>query len=258
MQEQNKPSPLPSSFAINWRHALLLLIVFGSLALMLAMQPIAQDLAYHDFADRRAFFGIPNFFDVISNIPFLLVGSAGLLFCHANRLMSSRPAWIIFFAGVAIVSAGSVYYHLNPGNGTLLWDRLPMTIAFMGLFVALLAEYVNAWLVRYLLLPALLAGFSSVLYWHWFDDLRFYVWIQFIPLLMIPVVMALFPRKYSHQWLLPAALTVYLLAKVAESCDREVFMLSHSLLSGHALKHLLAALSCFAVLIMLKMRKLAD
>ena len=245
-----------SSTAINWRHALLLLIVLGSLALVLAMQSIGQIPDYHDFADRRAFFGVPNFFDVISNIPFLLVGIAGMRFCHANRLLSSRPAWFIFFAGVAIISAGSVYYHLNPNSGTLLWDRLPMTIAFMGLLVALLAEYVNAQLARYLLLPALLAGFSSVLYWHWFYDLRFYVWIQFIPLLMIPVVMVLFPRKYSHQWLLPTALAVYLLAKVAEAYDREVFMFSQGLLSGHTLKHLLAALSCFAVLMMLKMRSL--
>lgn len=257
MQGQNKSSPLSSS-AISWRHVLLLLIVICSLGLVLSMQPIGQDQDYHNFSDQRTFFGIPNFLDVISNIPFLLAGIAGLRFCYGNRLMSSRPAWIIFFAGVAMVSAGSACYHLNPNNETLVWDRLPMTVGFMGLLVALLAEYVNAHLVRYLLLPALLAGLSSVFYWHWFDDLRFYVWIQLIPLLLIPVVMALFPRKYSHQWLLLAALLVYLLAKAAEVYDRAVFVFGQSLLSGHALKHLLAALSCFAVLMMLKKRKLAD
>lgn len=253
MQRLNQQSSY-SSTAINWRHALLLLIVIGSLALVLAMQPIRQVADYHDFADQRPFFGVANFLDVISNIPFLLVGIAGMRFCHANRLLSTRPAWFVFFTGVAIISAGSVYYHFNPHNGTLFWDRLPMTIAFMGLLVALLAEYVNVQLARYLLLPAVLAGFFSVLYWHWSGDLRFYAWIQFFPLLMIPVVMVLFPRKYPYQWLLPAALAVYLLAKVAEVYDSEVFMFSQGLLSGHTLKHLLAALSCFAVLVMLRMR----
>jgi len=134
------------------------------------MQPFGQNPDYHDFADRRAFFGIPNFFDVMSNIPFLLVGMAGMSFCFGNRLVSFRPAWLTFFAGVAIVSVGSGYYHWNPTNETLVWDRLPMTIGFMGLFVAVLAEYVSARLGRFLLVPALLMGLSSVFYWHWFDD----------------------------------------------------------------------------------------
>ena len=101
------------------------------------MQPIAQNQAYHDFADRGQFLGIPNFFAVISNIPFLLVGIAGLRYCRSSLLLSYRLAWVIFFAGVAIISAGSAWYHLNPNNDALVWDRLPMTIAFMGLLAAL-------------------------------------------------------------------------------------------------------------------------
>ena len=95
------------------------------------MQPIAQNQAYHDFADRGQFLGIPNLFAVISNIPFLLVGIAGLRYCRSSLLLSYRLAWVIFFAGVAIISAGSAWYHLNPNNDTLVWDRLPMTIAFI-------------------------------------------------------------------------------------------------------------------------------
>ena len=248
------PSP-NHPFAINWRHALLLVVVFGSLAIMLSMQPIKQDPAYHDFADHGAFLGIPNFFDVISNIPFLLVGIAGLRFCRSSLLMSYRPAWITFFAGVAIISAGSAWYHLNPNNDTLVWDRLPMTIAFMGLLAALLAEYVDVRLGRLLLVPAILTGFSSVIYWHWYDDLRFYVWVQFMPLLIVPTLMVLFRPRYSHQWLLPVALACYMLSKLLETYDREVFVYTQSYFSGHTLKHLLAALGCYVVLMMLKMRK---
>ena len=159
------------------------------------MQPIAQNQAYHDFADRGQFLGIPNFFAVISNIPFLLVGIAGLRYCRSSLLLSYRLAWVIFFAGVAIISAGSAWYHLNPNNDTLVWDRLPMTIAFMGLLAALLAEYVAVRLGRLLLLPAILAGLSSVIYWHGYDDLRFYVWVQFMPLLIVSILMVLYRPK---------------------------------------------------------------
>jgi len=257
MQEPNKQTTL-SSCGIGWRHVLLLFVVIGSLAFMLSMQPIVQDPAYHDFADRRSFFGIPDFFDVMSNIPFLLVGMAGMSFCFGYRSMSFRPAWLTFFAAVAMVSVGSGYYHWNPTSETLAWDRLPMTIGFMGLLVALLAEYVNARLGRFLLVPALLMGLSSVLYWHRFDDLRFYVWIQFVPLLTVPVLMVLFRPRYSRQWLLAVALACYMLAKLAEAYDREVFVFMQSFFSGHSFKHLLAASGCFSVLVMLKTRRRVD
>lgn len=245
-------------FGIGWRHVLLLAIVIGSLAIMLSIQPFGQNPDYHDFGDRRALFGIPNFFDVITNIPFMLVGMAGINFCMGSRSPGFRNAWLTFFAGVTIVSAGSGYYHWNPTNDTLVWDRLPMTVAFMGLFVALLAEYVSAELGRYLLVPAILTGLFSVFYWHWFDDLRFYVWIQFVPLLTIPFLMVLFRPGYSRQWLLLVALACYMLAKILEIYDREVFVFTRSSFSGHSFKHLVAALGCLFILVMLKTRKPVD
>lgn len=245
-------------FRMGWRKVLLLVIVIGSLAIMMSLQPIAQNPDYHDFGDRRAFFGIPNFFDVVTNIPFLLVGLAGINFCLGSRSPSFRMAWITFFAGVAMVSAGSGYYHWSPTNDTLVWDRLPMTVAFMGLFAALLAEYVSAGWGRSLLVPATLTGLFSVFYWHWFDDLRFYVWIQFVPLLTIPFLMMVFRPEYSRQWLLMVAFACYLLAKILEACDREVFAITQSLFSGHSFKHLLAALGCLFILVMIKTRKPAD
>lgn len=255
MQVPIKPGTRLYAWA-SWRHVLLLIIVFGSLALVFTMQPIFQDQAYHDFGDRRAYFGIPNFFDVMSNLPFLFVGLAGMKFCWGHRSKGYLPSWFAFFAGVAMVSAGSGYYHLNPDNETLLWDRLPMTIALMGLFAALIAEYVNARLGRYILLPALLTGLSSVIYWYWSGDLRFYVWVQFFPLLTIPVLMSLFQTGYSHQRLLLVALACYMLAKLLEAYDWETFTLTNGLLSGHSLKHLLAALGCLSLLVMLRIRRL--
>lgn len=238
-----------------WRHIVLLAIAVGSLAFMLSMPPWPQDLSYHNFADQRAFFNVQNFMDVMSNVPFLFVGIAGMRLGFSMTI-GSRPAWFCFFSGVAIVSAGSAYYHWNPTNDALVWDRLPMTIGFMGLFVALVAEFVEMRLVRWLLLPALVAGMVSVLYWHWFDDLRFYAWIQLIPLLTIPAVMLLFKPMYSHQWLLLLALAFYVLAKISEAYDKEVFTFTQNLMSGHSIKHLLAATGCYSVFVMLNARKL--
>ncbi len=244
---------LPSKEA--WRHILLSAFVLGSLAFMLSLDPIIQRATYHGFADQRAILGVPNFLDVSSNLAFLVVGLAGVVFCLAHRALSLRTAWLTFFLGVAMVSAGSAYYHANPNDGTLVWDRLPMTVAFTGLWAAILGEYLSGRLGRVLLLPAVLAGLFSVLYWRWSGDLRFYIWIQSISLLTIPAVMILFRSRYTRQWLLLAALALYGLAKIVEVYDREVFGLTLQLFSGHTLKHLVSALSCLVVLLMLAWRR---
>lgn len=232
----------------------MLMIVFGSLAIVFSLQPFGQNPNYHNFADRREFFGIPNFFDVVSNFAFLFVGIAGLGICFKNYLGSMHNSWIVLFSGIALVSIGSAYYHANPINQTLVWDRLPMTIGFIGLFVAILGEYINekfGWLI----VPALLLGFFSVVYWHWSDDLRLYIWVQIISLLIIPVVMILYRSRFSHQWMLLIALLFYALAKIAELGDRKIFNLTQELISGHTIKHLLAAAGCLALVLMLQQRK---
>jgi hypothetical protein len=247
-----KPSP-QHIFGINWRHALLLVMVFGSLAIMLSMQPIKQNPDYHDFADHGARLGIPNFFDVISNIPFLLVGIAGLRFCRSSLLMSYRPAWITFFAGVAIISAGSAWYHLNPNNDTLVWDRLPMTAAFMSLLAATITERIDLRAGLRLLGPLVLAGASSVGYWRWRGNLWPYAAAQYYSILLVGMILGLFPPRYSRSADLFWVAVLYALAKMAEALDARILAVSR-LISGHTLKHLIAALAVFWVLRMLVKR----
>jgi hypothetical protein len=237
----------------GWREISLVAICVALLALVFSRAPIAQDLAYHNFADRRTFCGVPNMLDVASNIAFLIVGVAGVLFWSA-RQQGLAISWLVLFAGTALVFFGSGYYHWTPGNATLLWDRLPMTIAFMGLFVAFISEHVGARLERYLLVPAIAVGVASAVWWHFTDDLRWYVWVQFTPLVCIPFVLAVFPGRYTHRVYLLYALGLYVLAKFAELWDREIYSLTGNLFSGHTLKHLLAAGGVLAILIMLKRR----
>lgn len=241
-------------FDIYWRHFLLVLIVFGSLAAMLSQGPIGQDQNYHNFADSRALLGIPNFGDVASNLLFFLVGILGVKVCLERPLGRMESAWFVMFAGIALVGIASSYYHWNPNDYTLVWDRMSLTMGFMGLFIAILGEYVSE-KFRHLLIPAVLIGVLSVLYWNWFDDLRFYYWIQLVPLVTLPFVMLLYPARYSRQRLLLGGAIWYGLAKLTELGDKTIFTNLGGVVSGHTLKHLLAGVGCLSIAIMLQKRE---
>ena len=247
-------APLPALRGAWWRYAVLLSIVAGSLVALMAWPPIGQDARYHALADRRTMLGIPNVGDVVSNLAFLAVGVAGVRLCMDRRNFGARAAWTVFFAGVALVAVGSAWYHWSPRNATLVWDRLPMTVAFMGLFVALVAEHLGMQWERWLLGPAVLAGLGTVLYWAYSDDLRPYVWIQAAPLLTIIAMSALFRSDYGGSWYLVGGLLCYIVAKFCELYDRPIFSATGGTISGHTLKHLLAALACFMVYAMLARR----
>jgi MFS family permease len=237
-----------------WRELLLLLIVLASFVGMMLPEPIHQSLAYHNFPDQRSWLGVPNFLNVASNLPFLFVGVVGLFFCLKSRPAEAPWSWAIFFLGVAVVALGSGFYHWSPSNETLVWDRLPMTIGFMGLLVGLLTEHVSKRLEKTLLIPALLLGFASVMYWDYADDLRFYYWVQLIPLLTIPVVLLLFPGRYTHQRYLMFALISYLVAKFFEAYDAEIYTFTRQVVSGHSIKHASAAIGSYFVYLMLRQR----
>src|SRR5258708_13040684 len=57
-------------------------LMIASLVALLPLPPLLQDQAYHQFADQRELFGIPNFWNVVSNLPFVAVGAVGLLRFH--------------------------------------------------------------------------------------------------------------------------------------------------------------------------------
>ncbi len=233
----------------------LILITLISLVYIFSRPVIIQDLAYHNFVDIRELGGIPNFSDVISNIFFFIFGVMGLIATIKNKELITKKSWIVFFTGVILVAPGSAYYHWAPDNHTLVWDRLPMTIGFMALYVALLAEHINLKLEK-LLIPLCLLGFFSVFWWDYSQDLRLYYWVQMAPIISIPVVLLLFPSRYTGKLWFLVVLGLYLAAKIVEHRDPQVYELTHSLMSGHTLKHILAALGIFFLWKMIKTRKL--
>jgi len=236
------------------KHLLLLSTSFCLiiLAILIATDPVPQDLVYHLLIDQRQWFTVPNFANIISNLPFATIGLSGFFLTLKNKETST--SWYLFFIGLFLVALGSSYYHLHPNNQTLIWDRLPMTICFMSLFSALCAENISSRYETVILSVAISLGLSSVIYWHYTNDLRFYALIQFGALLSIPLILSFYKSQYSHSHYLLYGLLFYILAKVFELNDSLIFELTDHLLSGHTIKHLLAAAATYCVYLMLKKR----
>ena len=223
---------------------------------------IAQEQIYHHFADQRTVLGIPNFWNVASNIPFLIVGAMGINgVIRKNRLTllpEILPVYLAFFLGIFLIGIGSGYYHLWPSNETLVFDRLAMAVAFMAFFTIIISEFISDKAGKRLFLPLLLFGLFSVGYWYVTEskgegDLRLYVLVQFLPMLLIPLILLLFSPRFSHIALIWAALVAYLMSKIAEMTD-VILYLSLAGVSGHSLKHLFSALSAYLFFLALKKR----
>ena len=229
---------------------LIFLVFFLSFIGFLISGPIPQDPGYHLFSDDRLIFGIPKFWNVISNLPFLLVGFLGLYLILFSTNMIILPElkinYSLFFLGVSLVSIGSAYYHLFPDNQTLVWDRIPMAIAFMALFSVILGEFLSITLGRLALWPLVTFGVFSVIFWSFTEnneagDLRPYLLVQFIPMLLIPILLIFFNSKFTNAlgyWIL---LLSYSIAKVFEILDKEIYSM-FGIFSGHSIKHVVVAI----------------
>lgn len=239
------------------QRALVALVALALVGGMLLLDPIAQPPGYHVFADRRSWFGIPNTLNVLSNIPFALVGALGLLACggdDAGEIAMFRA----IFAGIFCTAFGSAYYHWQPDNHSLVWDRVPMTVAFMGFFVYVLSSRIDRKLTL-LLWPLCMLGVASVLYWGWTEtlgtgDLRWYLLVQFGPVILIPLILMLIPGAAGELRYYIGLLVCYGLAKLLEYFDRSVWEMAQ-IISGHTLKHLAAALGAWFILLMLRQRQ---
>ena len=160
--------------SLDMRHGVLVALVLALVAGTALLPPTEGPANYNCMADERAWLGIPNTLNVLSNLPFALVGLCGLrttLVPAPDGALRFNTAWerwpdATLFLGVALTSVGSGYYHLAPDNERLLWDRLPMAIGFSALLTAMLAERLGVVIARRLLFPLVVLGALSVLYWY--------------------------------------------------------------------------------------------
>ncbi len=242
MRATTNTVPLGRRCGLQLATATALILLIGWL-----VGPVAQDPQYHDFADQRPLGSLPNAADVLSNLPFCLFGLFGLytLLRWGDRPLATRVFYFGFFGGVFLTGFGSAYYHFAPDNATLFWDRLPIAVSFISIFCAVFAERVNTGLARRLFPWLMAVGIASVLYWHWLDDLRPYLVVQFGTLLALAFMLLRYRRFDS--WMLWLALSFYLLAKLFELGDTAIYAMTSELISGHTLKHLAASLPALII-----------
>jgi hypothetical protein len=230
-------------------------LVAVAAAAMLAHGPIPQLPHYHEFADRRSWLGIPNAADVLSNVPFAIVAAwAWVRLRRASTRASLGAAWdgyAAFAAALALTALGSACYHWAPDNARLVWDRLPIALACAALIQAVHAQTHPREARRWQL--AALAGFAvaSVAWWAWTEarglgDLRPYLLLQAAPIVLVPLWQAQARTPRATRIAFGAALALYAVAKAAELADHAILDAT-GLVSGHTLKHLVAALAAAVI-----------
>jgi hypothetical protein len=216
--------------------------------------PIPQLAHYHEFADTRAWMGVPNAADVLSNVPFALVGAwmaLGLRRASVRgRLGNAWAGYALFAAALVATAFGSAWYHWAPDNARLAWDRLPIALACAGLLAGVHAQTHDV--MRHGLLTALVAAaIASVAWWSWTEahgvgDLRPYLLLQAAPLVLVPLWQWLDGRPRAERISFGLALALYVVAKVAEMEDGAILRAT-GFVSGHTLKHLVAALAAAVI-----------
>jgi hypothetical protein len=240
------------------RLQLLAVVCLAAVVAVFFVPRIPQDPAYHRFVDDRTLLGVPNFWNVVSNIGYLLVGIYGLTLLRRVRAPVVRPAYITFCVAVTFVAFGSSWYHYAPTTESLVWDRLPMSAGFMALLALVLGERVSWRLSQRLLWPLVVVGVASVVYWAWTEkqgagDLRPYGLVQFLPVVLMPLLLLLFPgNPRSAKWLW-WTFVGYVMAKIAEQFDGPIYDAIG--LSGHSIKHFVSSVAVlFALYAMLEMK----
>ena len=249
--------PIPSRQRILLAIGLVVIIATGF------APPLPQDPLYHQFADQRSLFSIPNALNVLTNLMFAWIGCDGLYRLLREKslhiLPQLLPAYVGFFGGLLLLAAGSTYYHWSPSNASMVWDRVPITLVMLSFLVHLIGEQVSTESARRLFPWLIAAGFASVIYWYFSEvagrgDLRPYVLMVLLPLLLTPALMLFFESPWTRGGDVGWMLAWYVLAKVCEYLDRPIFD-SLILLSGHSCKHIAVAIACLLFLRHLRRRR---
>ncbi|PKA63439.1 hypothetical protein AXF42_Ash005334 [Apostasia shenzhenica] len=254
-----------SSYAHMLRCANRLQLCYGftlvGLFLLVTTPRIPHSPNHHFFADMRNFLGVPNTLNVLTTYPFLLIGVPGLVLslsgsCFGISLKWEVWGWVLFYAGIATTAFGSAYYHLKPDDDRIIWDRLPMTVSVVSLLSNLVIERVDERVGISSLVSFLMLAFISAAFERAFDDLRLFMIFQFIPCIVIPLLVFLFPPKYSHSGYWFWATGFFLLSRFESLADMKLYSVNRYIISGHSLEHLCLAMVPFILTVMLWFRSI--
>nr|AFO66499.1 putative membrane protein [Brassica napus] len=195
---------------------------------------------------------------LINAISWVLTLSLSLLFLsfYMCILKGEIWGWTLFYASVSSLAFGSAYYHLKPDDNRIVWDTLPILIAYSSLFSSFLVERAGERVGLSCLVLLLFISVFSVAYARVFNDLRLCLTFQLIPCLVIPVMTVLLPPKYTHSrfWLLATA--AHAVSKIEGLADSKIYNFNGYTISGHSLGHLCSALAMVLLTVMLLYRSI--
>lgn len=179
-----------------------------------------KQIQYNNFADCRTCCHIKNFWNVVSNIIFVI---GGLYNYSLDPIL----------CGISIlVCIGSSYYHYNPNLQTLFYDRLPMIMTFSWLIYT----RSNLTIIENIIYIGI--SFYSIYEWRRTYNLLLYSSIQ-ITLIIYWLICVECEMVYP--------VLFYFLAKICEDMDLYIYVLTNNTISGHTLKHIFSGLALFVI-----------
>lgn len=219
---------------------------------------VGNPVGYHHFVDERSWFAVPHAGDVLSNVAFLVAGVVGMrsLWRLPARSLTNmeRAMAALFFAGLMATSACSSWYHLHPDDARLMVDRSGMAIAFAGMVGLAVTTRVGE-------RAGALTGLGLLLIAPWTihisasGELLPWAVLQFGGMAALCALACLRPLSIAlaPSWI--AIALIYAVAKVAELGDAAVFEVTGHVVSGHTLKHVIAAFAAWPLIAALNARR---
>jgi hypothetical protein len=236
----------------------ILSLSLAAMLLIIALIGVAYDIHipqhdnYHAFADQRPLFNLPFAADVTSNLPFALAGIYGLVLILRQKYVGLGNIQLrlfgLSFIGLILTMAASGFYHVAPNNFGLSIDRLGMTSAFAGIVGLAISGRVSDRAGQAGALAILVFGPLAVA--HWYETGNLWLWsvvqgggmLALLLLALRPARPDCFPVQLG--WII----ALYVLAKILEGLDHQIYAWSHSMISGHTLKHLAAAAAAWPLI----------
>jgi hypothetical protein len=241
-----------SKSEISFLTGLIILIL-----LAIFLPSIEQNQNYHNFADQRVLFGVNNAFDTLSNLAFIIVGALGLFNFYNNQYIKISNSFSVilnlFFISIILIGLGSSFYHLSPNDFTLVFDRLAMSLVFASILAMLAYLKISSRFGLHTLAELLILAPLTVLIWKFNGNLTPYVVLQFGGIILVILTLLLTKTRMQGPCF-TSLIILYGAAKLAEFYDEKIFNLSQNLISGHTLKHLIAALAVIIFVSPLKVK----
>ncbi len=241
-----------SKSEISFLSGLIILIL-----LAIFLPSIEQNQNYHNFADQRTLFGVRNALDTLSNLAFIIVGILGLLNFYNNQYIKISNSFSVilnlFFIAIILTGLGSSFYHQNPNNFTLVFDRLGMSLVFASVLAMLAYLKISPRFGLHNLAELLILAPLTVLIWKFNGNLTPYAVLQFGGIILV-ILTLLLSKSQRQSPCFSSLIILYGIAKLVEFYDVQIFTLTQNLISGHTLKHLIAALATIVFISPLKLK----